>query len=331
MTTKKLKLPNSFGQILIALGTAFAGTLLGSEDFPIVPEDVEVALYAKDPLVRNPCVITFDSQGRLCVGMGPQYRAPGQETPADSVWIITDEDGDGLAETRKEFATGFNSVQGLAWKGDWLWVANAPELTRVRDTNGDDLADEYIRVYTDLGNLEHALHGLNFGPDGRLYMSKGNSKGLTILPDRLAPSAFRELWGIQVPKGTPEPHLGTSPLMITLTGLEQTMTKPWGTRSSPPSTVRILDGAMHGATIGKAMTTCRRLLQADLFSKVRAPGSSIARSTSIQAYTTMSFSLAIGSIEKFSSIARSGTEHGANQIATSWKSLPMQEVGAAWR
>ena len=206
MTTKKLKLPNSFRQILTALGTAFAGTLLGSEDFPIVPEDVEVALYAKDPLVRNPCVITFDSQGRLCVGMGPQYRAPGQKSPADSVWIVTDEDGDGLAETRKEFATGFNSVQGLAWKGDWLWVANAPELTRVRDTNGDDLADEYIRVYTDLGNLEHALHGLNFGPDGRLYMSKGNSKGLTILPDRLAPSAFRELWGIQVPKGTPEPQ-----------------------------------------------------------------------------------------------------------------------------
>ena len=90
---------------------------------------------------------------------GSSVQSAGQESPTDSVWIITDEDGDGLAETRKEFATGFNSVQGLAWKGDWLWVANAPELTRVRDTNGDDLADEYIRVYTDLGNLEHALHG----------------------------------------------------------------------------------------------------------------------------------------------------------------------------
>ena len=110
--------------------------------------------------------------------------------PLDSVWIVTDEDEDGTADTRKEFATGFNAIQGLAWKGDWLWIANAPELTRVRDTDGDDIADDYIRVYTDLGNLEHALHGLQFGPDGRLYMSKGNSKGLTILPDRIAPRAL---------------------------------------------------------------------------------------------------------------------------------------------
>jgi putative membrane-bound dehydrogenase-like protein len=175
-------------------------------DFPIVPDDLEVALFARDPLVRNPCTITFDAKGRLCVGMGPQYRAPSPDTPPDSVWILTDDNGDGVAEKRKKFATGFNAIQGLAWKGDWLWVANAPELTRVRDTDGDDIADEYIRVYTDLGNLEHALHGLNFGPDGRLYMSKGNSKGLTVLPNRIAPAAFRELWGVEVPAGTREPQ-----------------------------------------------------------------------------------------------------------------------------
>ncbi|MEM7009842.1 MAG: PVC-type heme-binding CxxCH protein [Verrucomicrobiota bacterium] len=166
------------------------------DDFPIISDDFEVSLWARDPIVRNPCVITFDDQGRLCVGMGPQYRAPTPQTPGDSVWIVTDDDGDGQADTRKEFATGFNAIQGLAWKGDWLWIANAPELTRVRDTDGDDVADEYIRVYTDLGNLEHALHGLNFGPDGKLYMSKGNSKGMT-LPDRVAPAAFRELWGVE--------------------------------------------------------------------------------------------------------------------------------------
>ena len=55
------------------------------------------------------------------------------------------------------------------------------DLTVVRDTDGDEVADEYVRLYTDLGNLEHGLHGLNWAPD-KLYMSKGNSKGLTVCP-----------------------------------------------------------------------------------------------------------------------------------------------------
>ncbi len=173
------------------------------EDFPVVPDDMEVSLYARDPLVRNPCAIAFDAKGRLCVGMGPQYRSPRPDTPGDSVWILFDEDGDGTADSRKEFAGGFNSIQGLAWKGRDLYVANAPELTVVRDLDGDDEGDQYVRLYTDLGNLEHALHGLNFGPDGKLYMSKGNSKGLTQPPGRVAPKPFRDLWGVQAP-GAPD-------------------------------------------------------------------------------------------------------------------------------
>ena len=92
------------------------------DGFPIVPEDVEVVLFAKEPLVRNPCAITFDARGRLCVGMGPQYRNPKRETPGDSVWILLDEDRDGVADGRKEFASGFNAIQGLAWRGRDLWA-----------------------------------------------------------------------------------------------------------------------------------------------------------------------------------------------------------------
>ena len=187
----------------LALCLPVAGPLLADDDFPIVPADLEVSLFAKDPLVRNPCALAFDGKGRLCVGMGPQYRKPTPGTPGDSVWILIDEDGNGTADSRKEYASGFNSIQGLAWRGGDLYVANAPELTIARDLDGDDEADEYVRLYTDLGNLEHGLHGLNFGPDGKLYMSKGNSKGFTQPPHRVAPQPFRDLWGVKAP-GLPD-------------------------------------------------------------------------------------------------------------------------------
>jgi putative membrane-bound dehydrogenase-like protein len=185
----------SFGQI----------TDLGSNGnaLPTVPPGFEVKLFAKEPLVRQPCSMAFDAKGRLFIGMGPQYRKPTPNTPGDSVVMVEDTDGDGVADKVKVFATGFNCIQGLAWHGKDLWVANVPDLTIVRDLDGDDEADEYVRVYTDLGNLEHGLHGLNWAPDGKLYMSKGNSKGLTR-PDRIAPKPFRDLWGVKAPANAPD-------------------------------------------------------------------------------------------------------------------------------
>lgn len=173
------------------------------EALPTAPPGFEVSFFAREPLVRQPCSMAFDANGRLCVGMGPQYRNPKPNTPGDSVVLVLDTDGDGKADHTKVFATGFNAIQGLAWHGRDLWVANSPDLTVVRDLDGDDEADEYVRVFTDLGNLEHGLHGLNWAPDGKLYMSKGNSKGLTQ-PGRIAPKAFRDLWGVNAPLGSPD-------------------------------------------------------------------------------------------------------------------------------
>lgn len=184
-----------------AVGQSLTNRSGDLDALPIVPDGFRIEFVAHEPLVRNPCAMAFDFVGRMFVGMGPQYRSPKPDTPGDSVFIMIDEDGDGVFDSKKQFATGFNSIQSIAWRGCDLWIANAPDLTVVRDLDGDDVADEYVRVFTDLGNLEHGLHGLNWGPDGRLYMSKGNSKGLTQ-PDRIAPKPFRDLWGVAAPDGS---------------------------------------------------------------------------------------------------------------------------------
>ena len=187
--------PFVFG-IVVVLG--FHGSVWGAPGFnqqslsdsalPTVPKGFRVTEFAKEPVLHNPAAIAFGPKGRLFVAQGPQFRHPDPGTPGDEIVILEDRDGDGVAEVHRKYAYGFNCIQSLAWKGQDLWVANAPDLTVVRDLDGDDVADEYLLVYSGVGTLEHALHGLNWAPDGRLYLSKGDTP---VLPE--APEAFRDL------------------------------------------------------------------------------------------------------------------------------------------
>src|SRR5688572_7060609 len=96
----------------LLLATAAAGQAESLPLLPAVPPELKVELFAAEPLVRNPCAMTFDGRGRLYVGHGPQYRSPKPDTPPDSVMIVLDTDADGRADRTKTFATGFNCIQG---------------------------------------------------------------------------------------------------------------------------------------------------------------------------------------------------------------------------
>ena len=159
---------------------------------PKVEEGFNINFFVKEPHIINPSSLCFDKKGRLYVGAGPQYRNPKEDSPTDYIKILIDADDDGVAETVKTFAEGLNCVQAMAWKGNELWVANAPELTVLRDTDGDDVADEYQVIYTGLNNLRHSVHGLNWGPDGWLYFTMGNT---WVKPN--APKPVRDLQGIK--------------------------------------------------------------------------------------------------------------------------------------
>lgn len=102
---------------------------------------------------------------------------------SDRLRFLWDSDGDGKADKSTVFADGFNGVADgiaagvLARKGD-VYFANIPHLWHFKDTNNDGVADvkesmSYgygVRV----GFLGHDLHGLRFGPDGKLYFSIGD-------------------------------------------------------------------------------------------------------------------------------------------------------------
>ena len=70
----------------------------GNTLLPSASPGFTVELVAREPLIRNPCAMAFDSRGRLFVGQGPQYRNPKPTTPGDTVEILIDTDGDGIAD-----------------------------------------------------------------------------------------------------------------------------------------------------------------------------------------------------------------------------------------
>ncbi|MEW6155983.1 MAG: PVC-type heme-binding CxxCH protein [Verrucomicrobiota bacterium] len=102
---------------------------------------------------------------------------------SDRLKRIEDRDGDGKSDHSTVFADGFNHpLDGLAAgviarKGE-VWFANIPNLWHFRDTNHDGVADERRSLHygygVRTGFIGHDMHGLRFGPDGKLYFSIGD-------------------------------------------------------------------------------------------------------------------------------------------------------------
>ncbi|MGO9920581.1 MAG: PVC-type heme-binding CxxCH protein [Isosphaeraceae bacterium] len=96
---------------------------------------------------------------------------------------IVDRDGDGRADSATVFADGFNDPAagigaGLLARQNDVWYACIPWLWKLRDTTGDGRADRRMLLHegygVHVGFLGHDLHGLRFGPDGKLYFSIGD-------------------------------------------------------------------------------------------------------------------------------------------------------------
>jgi quinoprotein glucose dehydrogenase len=101
----------------------------------------------------------------------------------DLVRLVEDRDGDGKAETSTIFADGFNAVlegtgAGVLARGGNVWYTNIPHLWLLRDEDGDGKADIRRPLLAGFGVRVafrgHDMHGLTFGPDGRLYFSIGD-------------------------------------------------------------------------------------------------------------------------------------------------------------
>jgi putative membrane-bound dehydrogenase-like protein len=153
----------------VLVGGVLAGSLSADEKLGVrVPDGFEVTLYADDDLAHNVFSMTIDSLGRVVVS-GPGY-----------VRILIDSNGDGKADTYKQFADGpATGAQGMFFHGRDLLCAGDAGLIRYRDDDGDDRADgppdTFLKVKA---GGEHHLHAIQKGPDGWWYIIAGNDAGV---------------------------------------------------------------------------------------------------------------------------------------------------------
>ena len=102
---------------------------------------------------------------------------------SDQVRMLQDTDGDGRADRSTVFADGFNQpldglAAGVIASQGKVYLTCIPHLWLLQDTDDDGVADRRTRLLSGFGVnaafLGHDLHGLVWGPDGKLYFSVGD-------------------------------------------------------------------------------------------------------------------------------------------------------------
>ncbi len=162
----------------------------------LVPaEGLSVSLWASEPMVRNPTTMEIDSRGRVWIAEGLNYRVSVKQNGdmirvpgADQIKILSDTDHDGQADKVTVFADDIYPVpmgmaieevwQGSQYQGCRVYIGNSPDLLLLEDTDGDDRADRRSALLTGFRGIDcdHGLHGMTWGPDGKLYFTQGDSR-----------------------------------------------------------------------------------------------------------------------------------------------------------
>lgn len=101
----------------------------------------------------------------------------------ESVWAVSDRNGDGVADRSQRFVSGFNNevtdvANGLTFFEDELYLNVAPDFWKISDDDKDGTADRMEALATGfgvhIGFSGHGMSGATVGPQGRLWWGIGD-------------------------------------------------------------------------------------------------------------------------------------------------------------
>jgi putative membrane-bound dehydrogenase-like protein len=147
-----------------------------------VPPGLTATLFACDPLIEYPSVIAAGPRpGSILVAVDYMTGLGTTIVRRDEIRRVEDSNDDGYADRATVYASGFNSIQGLAYHDGTAFVMHAPFLTALRDEDGDGVAEVRRDLLNGLGLPPernpvrlHCANGVVAGHDGWLYLALGD-------------------------------------------------------------------------------------------------------------------------------------------------------------
>ena len=158
---------------------------------------------AAEPFVDMPCMMKFDSEGRMwiceLVGYMPDIDGTGEEIPQGRIVVLSDTDDDGMVDKRVVFMDKLLLPRSLYLLDDGILWANQESLffqkrSGVTAVGKSVLVDE---EYARGGNVEHKANSLVLGLDNWIYNAKSDRRYKKVRDQWIMEKThFRGQWGL---------------------------------------------------------------------------------------------------------------------------------------
>ena len=153
----------------------------------VVPQGFHLELFAAEPdLGGKPIAMTWDERGRLWVA--ETYDYPNELQPEgqgrDRIRICEDTDGDWKADKFTVFADKLSIPTSLTFHEGGVIIQDGTRTLYLKDTNGDDVADERRVLFT--GWNQRDTHGgvsnFQYGLDNWIWAMQGYNPSRPVAP-----------------------------------------------------------------------------------------------------------------------------------------------------
>lgn len=159
------------------------GRLLIAEIYRIYQGVEDIRKFSKEVTTTDISIESFDDRLKMYADYADQMPQSLYSKASDKIRLVEDTNNDGKADKSTIYADGFNDVldglgAGVIERDGQVYYTNIPNLWLLEDNNNDGVSDKRTSLQRGFGTrisfMGHDMHGLAWGPDGRLYWSLGD-------------------------------------------------------------------------------------------------------------------------------------------------------------